>query len=94
MKAMKKASFTKPWLFNTVLVVGSAGLGLTLWRVGVVDDGKWFRLFALGLVFFCLLTLPYPRLCPRVHRNMRRALRLDDPEQKRKAGLQDDSHPA
>ena len=80
--------YQKTW-FNIPLIIGSVIVALTLRRLGLVEDGGLFKLFAIGLLIFCVLTLPYPRLWPRMHRQMRIAFRLDDPEQKRKAGVQD-----
>lgn len=78
--------YQKTW-FSISLTLASVIVGLALRRLGLVDDGKYFVMFAFALLVFVLMTLTYPRICPWVHRRLRIAFRLDDPEQRRKAGL-------
>ncbi len=82
--------YQKTW-FNIPLIIGSVVVALALRRLGLFEeDGGLFTLSAIAFALFAVCTLPFPRLCPWMHRRMRIAFKLDDPEQKRKAGLLDD----
>ena len=73
--------FYQQWWFSILLVIVASCL--TLW----FDLGRALGILAPVLGFFMLLALAYPRICPWLHRRIRISFRLDDPEQKRKAGL-------
>ncbi len=78
--------FHQKWWFSFLLAIVGGGLALVARELGF-DVRHELTTFATVLGVFMLLTLAYPRLCPWMHRRLRIALRLDDPEQKRKAGL-------
>ena len=65
-------------------------MALIAHRLGFDFVDRAFGILAPVLGLFMLLALAYPRICPWLHRRLRMSLRLDDPEQKRKAGLPDD----
>ena len=83
-------SYGKTWV-NILLIVGIILVGLAAESLGWVDpdDDRLLVLVICSLVFV-LAVLRYPRIWPWGHRNLRIEFRLDDPEQKRKAGLLDD----
>ena len=90
MPQAERKFYQKTW-FGYLLVIVAVCLGLIANRLGFEFVGRVTGILAPLLIVFMLLVLAYPRLCPRVHRNLRMAFRLDDPEQKRKAGLPDDN---
>ena len=79
----KQRFYEKGWFGIPVIIAGTcAALGIR--KLGL--DGE-FKVFALGFALYAFLSLRWPRLWPWMHRSLRAGFRLDDPEQKRLAGL-------